>query len=104
MASYNSVIRARWPKAELHYLQQQAQRSAEPPEQQADVLAEATQHSVNLVAVAPEQVIAVEVAVAFHVADDRLNRRTTAHFTLDGARHTKLYMNQLRWIPFCCKS
>ena len=88
MALYNGVMRARWPKPELHHRHQQVQKSAERPEEQADVLAEATQHGVDLVAVVPEQIIPVEVAVAFHVADERLDGCPAAHLTFDGARRT----------------
>ena len=70
--------------------QDEAQESLEPPEQEAEVLAGAGEQGIDLVAMAPFEVIAAEMAVGLEVPDDRLDGGPSPEFPFDDAEDAAL--------------
>ena len=66
--------------------QEAAQKTREPPEQQADVLADAAKDGVETIAVPVAEEVAPESSVLPHVTDHRLDGEAAPELALDAGR------------------
>ncbi len=67
-----------------------AQKKLQPPEEEAEVVADGAHHGVDLVAEPAVRVVPVEMAVALAVADDGLDGASSPELLFDLAVHTAL--------------
>src|SRR5215217_4578331 len=81
-------------RAARHVLQQGeeegAQKEPQPGEDQAQVVTNGAEDDVGGVAGAAFEIAAAEMAVCFHVPNDRLDRGAAPEFTFDAAEHAAL--------------
>lgn len=66
-------------------LQQEAQKLPQPGEDEAEVVADRREDGVGGIAGTALEVIATQVTIVFHVADDRLDGGATLQLAFDGA-------------------
>ena len=62
------------------------QELCEPSQEQAEVVAGSGKDSVDAVAEAPLEIVAVHAVLGLDVADDGLDSRATLHLATDGSR------------------
>src|SRR4029079_4119517 len=66
----------------------EAQKSPQPSENQAEVVANCAQNRVGRIAFAALEIAAAEVAVGFHMSDDCFDRGATSQLALDHTEDT----------------
>ncbi len=63
----------------IEYVDEGTQKRLEPAQEQAEVIAGGCEHSVDTVAVAAFEVIAIHAVLGLHMADDGLDGRSALH-------------------------
>jgi hypothetical protein len=65
-------------------------KKSEPPEEQAEVVADGSENGVDGISAGMGEVIAVHPVVGFEMTDDRLDGGSSFELTLDGLGDTSL--------------